>query len=162
MVTLNYIEQYLVNLLDQPDSCIIKRIKDLVKSIREQKEKEQISQNISSILRTVEVYKNRYLALIDNFMVIEENGLYKKADKVQEILAILSILDTYLTDVTNTKDDDGVNHRNSIYTTMKQLHNKREYFHKEKIYWVSILKNLNIRIEDNVIHKKIKLHENRD
>ena len=150
-MNLTYVENYLINILDGSSEYIQIKLRELIDTIKDYREKEGEVEHVNTVLKIVDTYALRYLMLAEDFPTIDERNLIKRADKVQEILCVLGILETYLMGVTN-RETVGDLHR-----VMRQLHTKREHYNKEKIIWMSTLKNINIRTEDIIVSKKIEL-----
>ncbi len=155
-----YIKNYVCNLFDEKPDYVVKRLRDLVDKIDKYREKEVEFEDTQILLRRVlSSYEKRYLLLVTEFEVLDSISLTKKIDTVQEILSNLSVLITQLINITSS--DFSSSHRNSQFHEIKKpLYEKLENFKSEKITWVSILKTLNLQLEEKVVQSKIQLHKN--
>ena len=137
----NYIKEYLNSRkgnISQTD------IDNLIKEIEDYQATEQSFTDISKIMRVVNEYNLTFLTLVEAYEALPKNDIRKlpeRAEKVREILCILSSLHTYLVLSLNTVKDVTYSMKN-VRGYMSELSDKKEHFKTEKMTWTTILRSL--------------------
>ena len=116
----------------------------LIKDIEAYQGTERTFTDISKIMRIVNEYNLTFLTLVEAYEAYPKEDiklLPARAEKVREILCILSSLHTYLV-LSLAKVKDSTYDMDSIRGYMKDLADKREHFKSEKMAWIAILRSL--------------------
>lgn len=140
-MNLNYVREY----LEARKATISEQdIDQLLKEIEAYQETEQAFTDISKIMRVVNEYNLTFLTLVEAYEAYPRGDiklLPKRAEKVREILCVLSALHTYLVLSLNTVKDNTYNMKH-VRTYMSELADKKEHFKSEKVTWATILRSL--------------------
>lgn len=140
-MNLNYVKEYLEA---RKENLTQEDVEVLLNEIKAYQDTEKAFQDISKIMRVVNEYNLTFLTLIEAYEAYPKNDiklLPKRAEKVREILCILSSLHTYLTLSIATVKSTTYDMKN-IRTYMSDLADKKEHFKTEKMTWMTILKSL--------------------
>lgn len=140
-MNLNYVKEYLEA---RKENLTQEDVEVLLNEIKAYQDTEKAFRDISKIMRVVNEYNLTFLTLIEAYEAYPKNDiklLPKRAEKVREILCVLSSLHTYLAlsiaSVKSTTYD-----MKNIRTYMSDLADKKEHFKTEKMTWMTILKSL--------------------
>lgn len=140
-MNINYIKEYLqarINNLVKAD------IEALIKDIEAYQGTENTFTDISKIMSIVNEYNLTFLTLVEAYEAYPKGDiklLPARAEKVREILCVLSSLHTYLV-LSITKVKDSTYDMRNIRTYMSELAEKKEHFKSEKMTWATILRSL--------------------
>lgn len=140
-MNLNYIKEYL-----EARKMNISRfdVDNLIEEIEAYQKTENSFNDIAKIMRVVNDYNLSFLTLVEAYEAFPKNdikSLPKRAEKVREILCILSSLHTYLVLSTSSITDATYEMKNlRIYK--ENLNEKKEHFKSEKILWSTMLRSL--------------------
>lgn len=140
-MNLNYIKEYLKV---RKDSISTEDVERLIKEIENYQEVSEKFTDISKIMRVIDEYNLSYLSLVEVYEAFPNDDiklLPARAEKVREILCILSSLHTYLTLSICTVTENTYDMKN-IRMYKENLGDKKEHFKSEKILWVTILRSL--------------------
>lgn len=138
-MNLNYVESFITNILDQNEIVIKNQLRKLISSIQDYIKKEDEFES-GLALTTLDEYYTFYLKLLDDFSILSESDIDKKADKAHEVLCVISSINSYIIVVTHKVDKVG--YFKDRTKVMDQLRDKREHFKSEKFVWMSIVKDL--------------------
>lgn len=140
-MNLNYVKNYLEI---RKDTISKKDIDTLIDEIETYQSTENSFLDITRIMGVINEYNLTFLTLVESFEAFPKNdikALPKKAEKVREILCILSSLHTYLVlSLSSIKENSY--ELTGIRTYMLELADKKEHFKSEKITWATILRSL--------------------
>ena len=165
-MNLNYIKEY----LEVRKETITKAdIEALIQEISAYQNTEDSFSDIAHIMRVVNEYNISFLTLVESYEAYPKDDiklLPNRAEKVREILCILSSLHTYLVLSLNMVKESTYNMK-GIRNYMSELGEKKEHFKSEKMTWAAILRSLTqemsftqemrrIDIEDKVGYLKYK------
>lgn len=156
-MNLSNVSIYIKNLLDQSPEVVLKKLRELIDNIEDYQKKEKEVEDIQTLLRVLHTYENKYLILIEKYLVINDEELYKKSNGVQELLFILSLLIVQLTELINRENLETRTKNSTIFTTKRQLFEKLENFKSERITYISILKTINLQLEERNLKEKLEL-----
>lgn len=140
-MNLNYIKEYL-NI--RKDTITSQDIEALIKEIEDYQATEGTFTDIAKIMRVVNEYNLTFLTLVEAYEAYPKGDiklLPKRAEKVREILCVLSSLHTYLVLSLNMVKESTYNMK-GIRTYMSELGEKKEHFKSEKMTWATILRSL--------------------
>lgn len=140
-MNLNYIKEYLEV---RKDSITSADIENLIKEISDYQSTESKFNDIAKIMRVVNEYNLTFLTLVEAYEAYPKGDiklLPKRAEKVREILCVLSSLHTYLVLSLNTVKESTYNMK-GIRGYMSELSEKKEHFKSEKVTWATILRSL--------------------
>ena len=140
-MNLNYIKEYLEV---RKESITKEDIEVLLQEINAYQETEGSFTDIARIMRVVTEYNISFLTLVEAYEAYPKGDiklLPKRAEKVREILCVLSSLHTYLVLSLNMVKESTYNMK-GIRTYMSELSEKKEHFKSEKITWATILRSL--------------------
>ena len=165
-MNLNYIKEYLEVRKDNVTSA---DIENLIKEISDYQATEGTFTDIAKIMRVVNEYNLTFLTLVEAYEAYPKGDiklLPQRAEKVREILCVLSSLHTYLVLSLNMVKESTYNMK-GIRTYMSELGEKKEHFKSEKVTWATILRSLTqemsftqemrrMDIEDKVGYTKYK------
>jgi len=165
-MNLNYIKEYLDV---RKDTITSQDIEALIKEIEDYQATEGTFTDIAKIMRVVNEYNLTFLTLVEAYEAYPKGDiklLPKRAEKVREILCVLSSLHTYLVLSLNMVKESTYNMK-GIRTYMSELGEKKEHFKSEKMTWATILRSLTqemsftqemrrMDIEDKVGYTKYK------
>lgn len=140
-MNLNYIKEY----LDVRKEAITKEdVEALIKEIEDYQTTEGTFTDIAKIMRVVNEYNLTFLTLVEAYEAYPKGDiklLPKRAEKVREILCVLSSLHTYLVLSLNMVKESTYNMK-GIRNYMAELGEKKEHFKSEKVTWATILRSL--------------------
>ena len=165
-MNLNYVKEYLEL---RKDTITPQDIEVLLKEIKDHQLTEGTFTDITKIMRVVNEYNLTFLTLVEGYEAYPKGDiklLPKRAEKVREILCVLSSLHTYLVLSLNMVKESTYNMK-GIRAYMSELGEKKEHFKSEKMTWATILKSLTqemsftqemrrMDIEDKVGYMKYK------
>lgn len=140
-MNLNYVKEYL-----EARKMNISRydVDNLIEEIEAYQKTENSFDDIARIMTVINEYNISFLSLVEAYEAFPKNDiklLPKRAEKVREILCILSSLHTYLVLSVSSLTDTVYEMKNlRIYKT--SLEEKREHFKSEKVTWATILRSL--------------------
>ena len=140
-MNLNYIKEYL-NV--RKDTKTSQDVEALIKEIEDYQATEGTFTDIAKIMRVVNEYNLTFLTLVEAYEAYPKGDiklLPKRAEKVREILCVLSSLHTYLVLSLNMVKESTYNMK-GIRTYMSELGEKKEHFKSEKMTWATILRSL--------------------
>lgn len=140
-MNLNYIKEYLEIRKENITSA---DVESLLKEIKDYQATEGTFNDIAKIMRVVNEYNLTFLTLVEAYEAYpkgEVKLLPKRAEKVREILCILSSLHTYLVLSLHMVKESTYNMKN-IRGYMSELAEKKEHFKSEKVTWATILRSL--------------------
>lgn len=140
-MNLNYIKEYLEV---RKDSISTKDVEDLIKEIEAYQSTEGTFNDIARVMRVVNEYNLTFLTLVEAYEAYPKGDiklLPARAEKVREILCVLSSLHTYLVLSLNTVKENTYNMK-GIRGYMSELGEKKEHFKSEKVTWATILRSL--------------------
>lgn len=140
-MNLNYIKEYLSVRKDNINSA---DIDNLIKEIDDYQATEGTFTDIAKIMRVVNEYNLTFLTLVEAYEAYPKGDiklLPARAEKVREILCVLSSLHTYLVLSLNMVKDSTYNMK-GIRTYLSELGEKKEHFKSEKVTWATILRSL--------------------
>ena len=165
-MNLNYVKEYLNA---RKDNISKADIGELIAEIEAYQKTEQSFLDIAKIMRVINEYNLSFLTLVEAYEAFPKEDiklLPKRAEKVREILCILSSLHTYLILSLNSIKSTTYEMKN-IRSYMSDLSEKKEHFKSEKVTWATILRSLTqemsftqemrrLDIEDKVGYLKYK------
>lgn len=140
-MNLNYIKEYLKV---RKDTITSQDVETLIKEIEDYQATEGTFTDIAKIMRVVNEYNLTFLTLVEAYEAYPKGDiklLPKRAEKVREILCVLSSLHTYLVLSLNMVKESTYNMK-GIRTYMSELGEKKEHFKSEKVTWATILRSL--------------------
>lgn len=140
-MNLNYIKEYLEV---RKDNISPADIEELINEIKAYQSTEETFTDITRIMRVVNEYNLSFLSLVEAYEAYPKGDiklLPNRAEKVREILCILSSLHTYLVLSLNMVKESTYNMK-GIRTYMSELAEKKEHFKSEKMTWATILRSL--------------------
>lgn len=140
-MNLNYIKEYLEV---RKDNITTQDIEELLKEIRDYQSTEGTFSDITRVMRVVNEYNLTFLTLVEAYEAYPKGDiklLPARAEKVREILCVLSSLHTYLVLSLNTVKESTYNMK-GIRGYMSELGEKKEHFKSEKVTWATILRSL--------------------
>ena len=140
-MNLNYIKEYLEV---RKESITSADVETLIQEIKDYQETEGTFTDITKIMRVVNEYNLTFLTLVEAYEAYPKGDmrqLPKRAEKVREILCILSSLHTYLVLSLNMVKESTYNMK-GIRNYMPELAEKKEHFKSEKMTWATILRSL--------------------
>ena len=140
-MNLNYVKEYLEA---RKDVITKEDIETLVNEIKDYQKTEEAFTDITKIMRVVNEYNLTFLTLVESYEAYPKGDiklLPKRAEKVREILCVLSSLHTYLVLSLNMVKESTYNMK-GIRTYMSELAEKKEHFKSEKMTWATILRSL--------------------
>ena len=140
-MNLNYIKEYLEV---RKDSITPADIEALIEEIEAYQSTEGTFNDIVKIMKIVNEYNLTFLTLVEAYEAYPKGDiklLPKRAEKVREILCVLSSLHTYLVLSVNMVKESTYNMK-GIRTYMTELAEKKEHFKSEKVTWATILRSL--------------------
>ena len=140
-MNLNYIKEYF-NV--RKDTITSQDVEAFIKEIEDYQATEGTFTDIAMIMRVVYEYNLTFLTLVEAYEAYPKGDiklLPKRAEKVREILCVLSSLHTYLVLSLNMVKESTYNMK-GIRTYMSELGEKKEHFKSEKMTWATILRSL--------------------
>lgn len=140
-MNLNYIKEYLEV---RKDNISPEDVEALIQEIKDYQSTEETFNDISRIMRVVNEYNLTFLTLVEAYEAYPKEDikmLPKRAEKVREILCVLSSLHTYLVLSLNMVKESTYNMK-GIRSYMSELGEKKEHFKSEKVTWATILRSL--------------------
>ena len=140
-MNLNYIKEYLEV---RKESITQGDIEALIEEIEAYQSTEGTFNDIVKIMKIVNEYNLTFLTLVEAYEAYPKGDiklLPKRAEKVREILCVLSSLHTYLVLSVNMVKESTYNMK-GIRTYMTELAEKKEHFKSEKVTWATILRSL--------------------
>ena len=140
-MNLNYIKEYLEV---RKESITQSDIEALIEEIEAYQSTEGTFNDIVKIMKIVNEYNLTFLTLVEAYEAYPKGDiklLPKRAEKVREILCVLSSLHTYLVLSVNMVKESTYNMK-GIRTYMTELAEKKEHFKSEKVTWATILRSL--------------------
>jgi len=140
-MNLNYIKEYLEV---RKENISKEDIERLIQEIDAYQGTEETFTDIAKIMRVVNEYNLTFLTLVEAYEAYPKGDiklLPARAEKVREILCILSSLHTYLVLSINMVKDSTYNMK-GIRSYMSELGEKKEHFKSEKVTWATILRSL--------------------
>lgn len=140
-MNLNYIKEYLEV---RKDNITSEDVEALIQEIKDYQSTEETFNDISRIMRVVNEYNLTFLTLVEAYEAYPKEDikmLPKRAEKVREILCVLSSLHTYLVLSLNMVKESTYNMK-GIRSYMSELGEKKEHFKSEKVTWATILRSL--------------------
>ena len=140
-MNLNYVKEYLEA---RKDNITSKDVETLINEIKAYQATENSFADIARVMRVVNEYNLTFLTLVEAYEAFPKEDiklLPKRAEKVREILCVLSSLHTYLVLSLSTVKDTTYEMRN-VRTYAMELAEKKEHFKSEKIAWATILRSL--------------------
>ena len=140
-MNLNYIKEYL-----EARKMNISRydVDNLIEEIEAYQKTESSFNDIAKIMRVINEYNVSFLSLVEAYESFPKDDiklLPKRAEKVREILCILSALHTYLVLSTNSLTDATYEMKN-LRSYKASLDEKKEHYKSEKILWSTMLRSL--------------------
>lgn len=140
-MNLNYIKEY----LEARKETISKEdIENLISEIKDYQGTNASFMDISKIMRIIDEYNLTFLTLVEKYEAFPKNDiklLPERAEKVREILCVLSSLHTYLILSLSTVKESTYNMGN-LRGYMTELNEKKEHFKSEKFIWSNMLRSL--------------------
>ena len=165
-MNLNYVKEYL-----EARKMNISRydVDNLIKEIEAYQKTEESFNDIAKIMRVINEYNISFLSLVEAYEAFPKDDikvLPKRAEKVREILCILSSLHTYLI-LSMSSLNDATYEMKNLRNYKANLDEKKEHYKSEKILWSTMLRSLTqemsftqemrrMDIEDKVGYTKYK------
>lgn len=140
-MNLTYVKNYLEA---RKENITAQDIDILIKEIEAYQKTESNFTDIAKIMRTVNEYNLTFITLVEEYQALPSDDiklLPKKANKVREILTILSALHTYLALSLSTIKDSSYELK-GVQVYLRELGDKKEHFKSEKVTWATILRSL--------------------
>ena len=140
-MNLNYIKEYLEI---RKENITQNDVEVLIKEIQAYQDTEGTFTDITKIMRVVNEYNLTFLTLVEAYEAYPKGDiklLPARAEKVREILCILSSLHTYLVLSFNMVKESTYNMK-GIRNYMSELSEKKEHFKSEKMMWSTMLRSL--------------------
>lgn len=140
-MNLNYVKNYLEV---KKDSITPEDAEFLINEIKAYQKTEGSFTDIVKVMHVINEYNLTFLTLVEAYEAFPKDNiklLPKRAEKVREILCVLSSLHTYLVLSLSTVKENTYEMRN-IRTYIAELTEKKEHFKSEKITWATILRSL--------------------
>ena len=140
-MNLNYVKEYL-----EARKMNISRydVDNLIEEIEAYQKTEGSFDDVARIMRVVNEYNISFLSLVEAYEAFPKNDiklLPRRAEKVREILCVLSSLHTYLVLSLGSLTESVYEMKNlRIYKI--SLEEKRDHFKSEKVTWATILRSL--------------------
>lgn len=140
-MNLSYVKNYLETRRDNisPDD-----VDALIKEIEAFQGTSNSFKDISKIMSVINDYNITFLTLVEAYESFPKGDmkvLPKRAEKVREILCVLSALHTYLV-LSVSKVKESTYDMKNIRTYMSELAEKKEHFKSEKMTWACVLRSL--------------------
>lgn len=140
-MNLNYVKEYL-----EARKMNISRydVDNLIEEIEAYQKTENSFDDIARIMTVINEYNISFLSLVEAYEAYPNNDiklLPKRAEKVREILCVLSSLHTYLV-LSVSSLTEAVYEMKNIRVYKASLEEKREHFKSEKVTWATILRSL--------------------
>ena len=157
-MNLNYVKEYLEI---RKDNISKEDIEALINEIKAYQNTENSFNDISKVMRVVNEYNLTFITLVEAYEAYPKNDiklLPKRAEKVREILCILSSLHTYLVLSLGTVRDVTYNMKN-VRTYVTELADKKEHFKSEKVTWATILRSLTQEMSFTQEMRKMDIEE---
>lgn len=139
-MNLTYVKNYLES---RKNEIKVQDINNLIEEIEAYQKTESNFTNIAKVMRTVNEYNLTFITLVEEYQALPRDDikfLLKRADKVREILTILSALHTYLMLSLSTIKDSSYDLK-GVQVYMRELGEKKEHFKSEKVTWATILRS---------------------
>ena len=144
-------------------------VDNLIEEIEAYQKTEESFNDIAKIMRVINEYNVSFLSLVEAYEAFPKEDiklLPKRAEKVREILCILSSLHTYLVLSMNSLNEATYEMKN-LRNYKANLDEKKEHYKSEKILWSTMLRSLTqemsftqemrrMDIEDKVGYTKYK------
>lgn len=140
-MNLSYVKNYLET---RKENISEKDIETLIGEIEAYQGTSSNFNDISKIMSVINEYNLTFLTLVELYEAYPKEDiklLPKRAEKVREILCILSSLHTYLV-LSVSKVKESTYDMRNIRTYMSELAEKKEHFKSEKMTWTTILRSL--------------------
>ena len=140
-MNLRYVRDYLET---RKENLSKQDVESLISEIDAYQGTENSFKDISKVMRTINEYNLTFLTLVEAYEAYPKDDiklLPKRAEKIREILCILSALHTYLVLSLSTIKDSVYDTKN-IRGYMSDLAEKKEHFKSEKMTWATILKSI--------------------
>ena len=157
-MNLNYIKEYLEV---RKENLTKEDIEALISEIKAYQSTEGTFNDIVKIMKVVNEYNLTFLSLVEAYEAYPKGDiklLPKRAEKVREILCILSSLHTYLVLSVNMVKESTYNMK-GIRTYMSELAEKKEHFKSEKVTWATILRSLTQEMSFTQEMRKMDIEE---
>ena len=157
-MNLNYIKEYLEV---RKENITQSDIEALIEEIKAYQSTEGTFNDIVKIMKIVNEYNLTFLTLVEAYEAYPKGDirlLPKRAEKVREILCILSSLHTYLVLSVNMVKESTYNMK-GIRTYMSELAEKKEHFKSEKVTWATILRSLTQEMSFTQEMRKMDIEE---
>lgn len=148
---LDIVKYKLLNVItDKNDINLIKTdLKNIVTEIETYKKENEPLSDMHSVFRTLEEYSNMYIIETQKFMAIPPEEYGKRAFQSQEILCILSLVLSLITQIlrkyANPSEDKG-----TLSRYLRMLNDNKEHFKGEKMSWSIIAKEQTALIQDAI------------
>ena len=144
-------------------------VDNLIEEIEAYQKTEESFNDIAKIMRVINEYNISFLSLVEAYEAFPKDDirvLPKRAEKVREILCILSSLHTYLI-LSMSSLNDATYEMKNLRNYKANLDEKKEHYKSEKILWSTMLRSLTqemsftqemrrMDIEDKVGYTKYK------
>lgn len=140
-MNINYIKEYLQARVENITKADIEA---LIKEIEAYQGTESAFTDISKIMSVINEYNLSFLTLVEAYEAFPKGDiklLPARAEKVREILCILSSLHTYLV-LNIVRVTESTYNMQNVRTYMSALKEKTEHFKSEKMTWATILRSL--------------------
>ena len=140
-MNLSYVKNYLET---RKETISAQDVEVLINEIEAYQGTSNTFNDISKIMSVINEYNLTFLTLVESYEAYPKEDiklLPKRAEKVREILCILSSLHTYLV-LSVSKVKESTYDMRNVRTYMSELAEKKEHFKSEKMTWATILRSL--------------------
>jgi hypothetical protein len=160
-MNLHFIKEYLINLIDAPEKYSVSRIRELIDGINKHIDKYSSLEDVNTVLSNASKYESMFIELSEEFLmpktgVHEVKLLKKKISSAQEILCILSAIETYLFIVLTRYNAQNLQMDKNTYKIVQQLRDKKEHYKNEKFAWINILKSATTELQNYMKEKELE------
>lgn len=129
----------------------------LVEKINKYQEEDKNVTDLHRVTRIITKYSTMYKVAVEDYMAIPNDRLEDRSFQVQEILCLLSLITSAVTDILrkyNMSEDKG-----SIGRHLRTLTNSYEFYKNEKITWTTVLKGITTLITERITDKKMTMQK---
>ena len=140
-MNLRYIENYIINILDNSEEFQKTKLNELVINIRDYVKRESESESSGMVLQVIQTYNTTFHKLVEEYTVLDIKEVPKKIHKIQEILAIICSMELYLVNVLGSNTAFKVE-ESTMYKHTTTLRDTKEFYRSAKFAWVESLKAL--------------------
>lgn len=130
----------------------------LVNYIKKYQDENKNTTDVHRAFTSTQRYSEMYRIAVNKYMVMAKTQLEDRAFQIQEILCLISLITSVITD-TVRKYNTGDDKNSSIGKHLRRLSEDLEYFKGEKITWTTVLKSITTMISDKSTDKKVLMQQ---